>query len=275
MFPSSQPAALLVHGLGGTEYDLGNLGRHLSDAGIVTRIPLLPGHGGKPEDLLGIGHEAWIATVTAAYRELRRKHRVVHLAGFCLGALIALEVAKREQHRDRLVLLSPPLFLDGWSLPRNKFLRHVVYRMGSLADRMRLPEAEPFGIKNERVRGLIRARFSRGDGFHYPYVPLSSIRTVDELRTKIKKNLGRLDCDTLIVHAREDEVTSLRSARYIAGHLGGHVDLLELNDSYHMIMVDNERQRVLERTQRFLCAGGARPAAPSPQAHWVDSALAV
>jgi carboxylesterase len=49
----SRPAALLIHGLGGTVYDLGSLGRTLEDVGIVTHAPL-PGHGTVPADLLDI-----------------------------------------------------------------------------------------------------------------------------------------------------------------------------------------------------------------------------
>jgi surfactin synthase thioesterase subunit len=48
---------------------------------------------------------------------------VVHLAGVCLGALVALEVARLENHQDKLALYAPPLFLDGWSLPRLTWLR--------------------------------------------------------------------------------------------------------------------------------------------------------
>ncbi|VEB40650.1 Uncharacterised protein [Chromobacterium violaceum] len=30
---------------------------------------------------------------------------------------MALEVARREKHQDKLALYAPPVFLDGWSLP--------------------------------------------------------------------------------------------------------------------------------------------------------------
>jgi hypothetical protein len=95
----------------------------------------------------------------AEYRALKQRHGVVHLAGVCLGALVALEVARLENHQDKLALYAPPLFLDGWSLPRLTWLRPLGILPG-MARRMRIPEAEPFGIKNPRIRKLIQQRLS-------------------------------------------------------------------------------------------------------------------
>lgn len=254
---SPRPAALLIHGLGGTVYDLGSLGRTLEDVGIVTHAPLLPGHGTVPSDLLDIGWTDWIDSMRAEYRALKQRHGVVHLAGVCLGALVALEVARLENHQDKLALYAPPLFLDGWSLPRLTWLRPLGYILPGMARRMRIPEAEPFGIKNPRIRKLIQQRFERGERFHYPYVPLACIREVDKLRRQLMPRLGQITCPTLIVHADEDDITSPRSAHHLQKHLAGPVDFMPLSDSYHMILVDNERMAVLARSVDFF---QARPA---------------
>ena len=55
--PTLQPAgqrtgALLIHGLGGTEFDMGSLHKVLARAGVETHGVTLPGHAGRPEDLL-------------------------------------------------------------------------------------------------------------------------------------------------------------------------------------------------------------------------------
>ncbi|MET5115686.1 esterase, partial [Burkholderia pseudomallei] len=43
---------LLIHGLGGTQYDLGSLHKALRRAGGDTHMITLPGHGTRPEDLV-------------------------------------------------------------------------------------------------------------------------------------------------------------------------------------------------------------------------------
>ena len=50
-------AAFLIHGLGGTQYDLGSMHKRLKNAGLVTYSLTLPGHGTKPEDLASVSAE--------------------------------------------------------------------------------------------------------------------------------------------------------------------------------------------------------------------------
>lgn len=250
------PAALLIHGLGGTDYDLGALGKMLAAGHVVVRSPLLPGHGTQPQDLLACRWQDWVDAMCAEYRALKAEHGEVHLAGVCLGALVALEVARREQHQGRLAVYAPPLFLDGWSIPRKAWLRHLVYWLPALARRMRVPECEPYGIKNARIRRAIQQRFERSENFHYAYIPLACVREVDRLRRHLAARLDEIACRTLVVHAREDEITSMRSARFLRRHLAGAVEVMPLTNSYHMVMVDSERAAVLQRSQRFFGLAG-------------------
>ena len=94
-------AVLLIHGLGGTQYDLGSMHKRLKNAGFATHSLTLPGHGTKPEDLVGITAENWIGAVVAKYREIRGAHPTLHLMGMCMGALLAATLAQRAPHRRK------------------------------------------------------------------------------------------------------------------------------------------------------------------------------
>jgi len=263
---------LLVHGLGGTEHDLGKLKSQIAAQGMQTAELLLPGHGTRPEALREVTLDDWLAALRGKLASLRQQYRTVHMVGMCMGALLALEVGKTEamggNGRDRLVLLAPPLFLDGWSQPWYRSIRHVLYRIPMLADYLRVPERSPYGVKNQRLRTLLKRRFSRGDSRHYAWVPLSTIRELDRLRQIAKRGLERLQCSTLLVHAVDDELTSLKSAQYIRDHVnndGGAGDrarpkarLFTLSNSYHMICIDNEREDVARQVTEFL-AGARAP----------------
>ncbi|KCB30030.1 alpha/beta hydrolase family protein [Bordetella hinzii CA90 BAL1384] len=237
---------LLVHGLGGTRYDLGSLHKALLRAGVPTRALTLPGHGGQPEDLLPVRAEHWCDAVRAQYFEMLKEFDVVHIVGMCMGALLAVELAKQVRHdRGRLVALAPPVFLDGWSTPWYRAVRHLLYPFDYFARRIRIMEEEPFGIKNGLLRAMIKAKFERGENFHYQWVPLAAVKQVDRLRGWVKRGLDRIVCPTLIIHARQDELTSLRSARFLAsGITAAPCRVQVLEDSYHMICVDNERDEV-------------------------------
>jgi carboxylesterase len=153
----------------------------------------------------------------------------------------------------RLILLSPPLFLDGWGGSRLRPLRYLMYCVPGLRHLIRVPEGEPFGIKNDRIRNLIRRALKKGSGVHYPYVPLAAIAQVDWMRFAVRRALPQVACETLVMHSEEDEVTSIRSAEFVCEHLGSRdVTLVRLTDSYHMITLDNERDTVADRTLAFL-----------------------
>jgi carboxylesterase len=240
--------ALLIHGLGGTQFDLGSLHKMFQRCGVQTHALTLPGHGTRPEDLLPVVAEQWLDAMTRAYRELLPRYDTLHLVGMCMGSLLALEIAKRENHaRGRLVVLAAPVFIDGWSTPWYRELRHLLYRFAPFAARMKVEEEDPYGIKNDLVRSIVKARFERGDGFHYRWVPLRCIEQVDRLRGWVMKGLDGIACPTLIVHAREDELTSLRSAYFLRDHLiHAAPELVVLENSYHMVCVDNDRRQVAE-----------------------------
>lgn len=248
----SGTGALLIHGLGGTEYDLGSLHKILKRAGIDTHSLTLPGHGATPEDLLSVRMEDWLDAVTAKYHEVAARYETFHVMGMCLGALLAVELCKRVKHKQgKLVSLAAPVFIDGWSTAWYRGLRHLVYRIPGLAARMRVEEEEPYGIKNELVRSIVKAKFERGENFHYRWVPLACVREVDRLRAAVRRGLDGIPCPTLIMHAHEDELTSVRSAHLLHEAIAGS-QLVLLNNSYHMICVDNDRDLVAATVLQFM-----------------------
>jgi len=251
----------LIHGLGGTQYDMGSMHKRLKNAGFVTHSLTLPGHGTKPEDLLGVTAEDWIDAVVQKYREIRDQHQTLHVMGMCMGSLLAAALAEREGHaKGRLVLLAAPVHIDGWATPWYRFMRPFLYHVPRLPQTMKIEEEDPFGIKNEQLRAIVKAKFERGENFHYRWVPLECMRQVDRLRAIVMKGASRIACHTLVVHAREDELTSMRSANFLVEAIGGaRARMVILEDSYHMICVDNDREIVAKNVLEFF--GAAMPGA--------------
>ena len=100
------------------------------------------------------------------------------------------------------------------------------------------------------MRRIIKAKLARGDSFHYPWVPLACIRQVDRLRRWARDAAPGTRCETLIIHAREDELTSLRSAQTLQAALP-RARTVVLENSYHMICVDNDRDQVAAEVLGF------------------------
>lgn len=259
----AEPAVFLIHGLGGTQYDLGSMHKRLKNAGFVTHSLTLPGHGTTPEDLVGVSAEDWLEAVRVKYREVLAQHDEVHVMGMCMGALLAIETVKRERHtKGKLIALAPPIYLDGWATPWYAFARRALYHLPTVPARMKIVEEDPFGIKNEQLRAIVKAKFARGENFHYGWVPLACVQQVDRLRGFVMQDLSKIEAQTLLIHAREDELTSLRSADYLiekinGRHRAGKARMVVLEDSYHMICVDNDKEIVARNVLEFIGANAA------------------
>ncbi|SAK50114.1 alpha/beta hydrolase family protein [Caballeronia hypogeia] len=249
---ANRTAALLIHGLGGTQFDLGSLHKTLKRAGVDTHSLTLPGHGGTPHDLVSVRAEDWLDAVREKYRQVMQQYDTVHVIGMCMGSLLALSLCATESHRrGRLITLAAPVYIDGWATPWYTAARHAFYWLPLLPERMRIDEDEPFGIKNALVRSIVKAKFERGDNFHYRWVPLACLRQVDRLRRMVMRSAHAIPCETLIMHAREDELTSLRSATFLHDQIED-TELVVLENSYHLICVDNDRETVTQNVLRFL-----------------------
>jgi carboxylesterase len=252
-------AVLMIHGLGGTQDEFGALPASFKKAGLTVHSLVLPGHGGQPEDLNDVVMEDWLDAVCKKYDEVMRLHQTVHLVGMCMGALLVCELAKLRAHtQGKLVLLAPTLYLDGWSMPWYHPLRALHYLVPMLRRRVRIPEEEPYGIKNERLRAIVKKRFERGDNFHYAWMPLQGIWQLDRLRHQVQLHLSSVVCETLIVHAREDEFSTMRSAFALQTGIGAaRANVVILDNSFHMICIDNDKEIVTRVVLAFL--GGENP----------------
>jgi carboxylesterase len=253
---------LMIHGLGGTAYDFGTLPAKLKQAGFAVHIPVLPGHGTQPQDLAELTIEDWQAWAQVQYQLALQQHSTVHVVGMCMGALLACELAKSVPFKSgRLVMLAPTVYFDGWAMPWYHWLRHFHHVLPWARRLVKLKEEIPFGIKNERLRAIVQKRFLRGDSFHYAWLPLQSIWQLDRLRKKTLQNLGLIQSDTLVIHSKEDEFSTARSAWAIQSGISDNntlgrgtpiCEVLVLENSYHMLCVDNDREAVAQRVLAFL-----------------------
>jgi carboxylesterase len=66
-----------------------------------------------------------------------------------------------------------------------------------------------------------------------------------------KKLFHRIKQPTLIMHSREDDYANLDNAVFLQRELA-NVDMVVLEDSYHMVTLDKERQVVVDRTRAFV-----------------------
>ncbi len=245
---------LLIHGLGGTPIEMRFVAQGLARAGFTVYCCQLAGHCGTP-DQLRLSHRAqWRASVEAALDKLRARCGTVIVGGLSMGALLALDIAhRRPKEVDGLLLFAPSLRLDGWAM--SWLSRHVLpwVRPTSYHSNVYLKEHEPYGIKDERIRSFVVSSMQSGDSSAAGVfsTPLHSFAHFSALSAEVKRVLPGIKVPTLILHPREDDMASLENAITIQRRLGGLVELVVLDDSYHIITLDRQRHLVVERSVAF------------------------
>ena len=262
---------LLIHGLGGTPVELRFVAQGLARAGYTVHCPQLAGHCGTIEDLRSSTWHQWYASVEAAHDKLRQECDVILAGGLSMGALMALHLARnRPREVDGLTLFAPTLRLDGWSMPWHSVLLRLV-RPSPIKTKINLTERPPYGIKNERVRGFVLQHMQNGTAEAGTFAtPVRAFGHFNSFASVVRRELGKIKTPTLIVHPREDDIASLKNAMVLQRRLGGLVELLVLDDSYHMITLDQQRHLVVERALGFAAdmerrLGESQDAASSPQ----------
>jgi carboxylesterase len=81
--------------------------------------------------------------------------------------------------------------------------------------------------------------------------PVRCFSHFNALCDAVKPRLGEIKVPSLILHPREDDIADIENAFYLQRNLGGRVEMMVLEDSYHIITLDKQRQVVVDRSIAF------------------------
>ncbi|ESQ87600.1 alpha/beta hydrolase [Asticcacaulis benevestitus] len=247
-------AVILVHGLTGAPDEMRYLAKKLSDHGYDVYVPLLSGHGGAYANVIRTGWRDWLQTLTLCYDRIAPDYDHIHVAGICVGGMLGLMLAS-QRTLSSCTVYSAVFEFDGWSMPRHYAILRAAWPLiyllppvGSII----IPETYPFGLKDERLRTLAATSQDSLIKGALDGMPLKSIADMYRLGRAVLDIAPTLNTPTLIIHAEEDEIGSVKNAHRLKSALGPQARLAILNDSYHMIHVDRERSKVVALTLEAL-----------------------
>jgi carboxylesterase len=252
---------LLIHGLGGTPVEMRYVAQGLARAGYTVHVPQLAGHCATPEELWATTWQHWYESVEEEHQRLRERCSKIIVGGLSMGAILALHHAVQYSNEvSALTLYAPSLWLDGWGIPwYSGFFKLITQRW--FAQIFPFAERDPWGIKDPRIRALIEQAIKSGDSSQagVAALPGSLMLELRWLVQRVKDEIAKIKQPALIVHPREDDRASLRNVSFLQDNLGGPVHTVVLNDSYHIVTLDRQRELVLQRTLDFLSYAGWTP----------------
>lgn len=188
-----EPTAVIVHGFTGLLPTVRILGRVASERDMPWVMPVLRGHGGDPEDLVGVTWHDWYADGEQALLEATADGRKAVLMGLSMGGLVVLDLASR--HPDRIcgvVTVAACLKLASPFLPLLPLIRRVKPWWDS----------EKVSVVGDELAA-------------YPRFPTGTLASLVEFTKRIPGRLPHVTAPILVVQSWADPTVKPSSARDI------------------------------------------------------------
>ena len=229
---------LLVHGFTGCPQSMRPWADHLVAEGFTVRLPRLPGHGTRWQDLQLTRWTDWYAEASRALDDLLSRCETVFVMGLSMGGGLTLRLA--EQRGDDIagiVLVNPSVMTLNKQFKLLPLLSRLVPSVKAVGNDIKKPGSTELA---------------------YPRTPLKAVASLAELWKLTVADLGRITCPVLLLHSPEDHVVEPENSALILAQLGSSdVEEVLLHNSYHVATLDNDAPEIFERSVQFVRARAA------------------
>jgi carboxylesterase len=240
--PGSGLSALLIHGLTGTPYEMRSFGEWLAAAGVRVHAVRLAGHGGGPEELGEATHANWYESVIEGFERLRAYNEPNVVIGLSMGAVLAARLAIDQREAiSAVVMLSPAFYLPFWTRTALRLLRPAI----NIASQVYIHRQSGSDIHDAAARRIHPST---------RLMPLRAALNLTQLSEQVRAKIPELVQPTLVIHSRRDHTCPFdKNTDFLMNRLGSDDKrLVALDESFHVITVDSERERVAEETLDFI-----------------------
>ena len=241
---------VLSHGFTGSPHSMRTWAQALAAAGFAVRMPLLPGHGTNWQDLARTRWLQWHRALDEAYLELDAECDLVVAAGQSMGGALALRIAATRPVAG-VVLVNPALLVDDPRAPLAGFLKLVMKSTPSIGNDILKP-------------GM--------DEGAYPRTPVAAAHELNRMFKDTVRLLPRITAPVQVYRSTVDHVVSDASIAVLRrGLTHSSMDLVRLENSYHVATMDNDAAQIFEGSVDFVrriasaAAQDARSGQEAPQ----------
>ncbi|MFZ4077623.1 MAG: serine aminopeptidase domain-containing protein, partial [Legionellaceae bacterium] len=250
---------LIIHGVTGTPGEMKELATALTKNNFTIALPQLEGHCSSINALKESTHENWYASVNKTLNFLEKHCDTIFVTGLSAGSLLAIKAGIQSRAKIAgVILLSPLLFCDGWNMPFYKRLALSLMINSPLRNLCQLKTSSPYGVKKESVRLAIdtlvkSSTKNNATIIGHTKIPGTVFYEISLLINEVKQSLLDFHLPTLIIHSLIDDLASKKNAGYLKEHMASEqVDIKYLDDCYHLITLDNQKDLVFKYTIDFI-----------------------
>ncbi len=224
---------LLVHGFTGSPASMRPWAEYLNQKGYTVRVPLLPGHGTKPEDLNAVKWEQWPAKVEAELDELFKSCTKVFITGLSMGGGTTLNVATRFSSKlSGIILVNPMIHVALVGPKLAYFLSRFQKFRKSVGDDIKRPGVTEWG---------------------YDALPTRGIYQLLQMLKYTRERLHDVTVPMQLFHSVDDHTLPVSNTEIIMKGVGSRIkQRIELTNSYHVATLDYDAEIIFENSRIFI-----------------------
>ena len=224
---------LTAHGFTGTPYEMREMAVLLADTGYRVTNVKLPGHAEDEAALAATRWPDWWNGLRRAYLDLAAECDRVFVCGLSMGGILGLHLAAHYPLAGAVIYVTP-MFLDN---PELKFIRALKY----------LRPIQPKGDSD------IRDPEARAAHPHCGGTPLACVESLLQMMRHVDEDLPEVRCPLFLIYSRGDETVPYRNLAHVAARVSSpDVTRLTVENSGHVVTVDQDKQQVFDATLEFL-----------------------
>lgn len=241
--PRGRVGVLLCHGFTGSPQSLRPWAEYLADEGYTVRLPLLPGHGTRWQDLNRTGFADWLAAATTALAELRSRCDAVVVCGLSMGGTLTLRLAELHPDLiDAIVLVNPSILTTDWRMRALPFIKYLRGSLQGIASDIADPDVSEDG---------------------YDRTPLKAADSLRRAWKLVRADLGLIRMPVLLLHSATDHVVDPLNSQVLLDSISSSdVTEIVLPHSYHVATLDYDAHTILAESAAFIArvTGAEAPA---------------
>ncbi len=226
---------LILHGFTSSLATVGQLAPRVERLGMPYRMPVLRGHGTRPEDLVGVHWRDWVVDADAALASLLEESERAAIVGLSMGGLVALVLGvDRADRVAGIVAVAPALRLASPLTP-----------LAGLVARVRPWTNVPNAAFEDRELAKLSSNYTRA--------PTAAVVELVQLGRVAQERTAELRVPLLMLAARRDRVTSVaHTERVFTSAVSANKQLVWFERTGHEMLQDLERERVMDEIETFL-----------------------
>jgi len=223
---------LVLHGFTGNPQSMRPLAEAFAAAGHGVEMPLLSGHGTSVEDMLDTSWADWSADAERAYERLAARSDAVVVAGLSMGGSLTCWLATRYPEIAGIICINPATRA---APEAREFIEALVADGASVMDGLGSDVADPGSPESA-----------------YPETPLRPLLSLFAAADELQGDMAKITCPLLLFTSPQDHVVPPGDSDHLAEHVGGPVERVSCDRSFHVATLDYDRELIAQRSIDFV-----------------------